>query len=188
MMISHYTLESTISFDENEINYLVVEDQRQMARYITDINNGIENQNSGFVLSDENDILDLSKHAEIIIDPFTLEPNSPATVNILLQRMRNNALGDNQLKTDEMLSMINSTIGNIVNEQHPSVSFSENLDIMKLFKFLGVRFNHLYDDMLESICEYLTIKRDYSSIKLFIFVNLRCFLNLKFSPDIGTLP
>jgi len=177
MMLGHNTLESPIVFDEMGVNYLVVENRKQMTQYVYELAGGIENQEGGFTLSDNNEIMDMSRSAELILNPFALDPNSTATINCLLQKMKFDALSDYQLRTDEMISMINSTIGKIVSEQHHSVGFSENLDIIKLFKFLGVRFDDVCESLLENICEYMLVMRDYSNTKLFIFINLRSFLD-----------
>ena len=177
MKLSHYTFERPIIFRENITNYLVVEDQKQLSKFLSELRSQTEGMQGMFTLSDGNVVLDIKKNMELIIDPFSIDPNSKTALNRLFTKMKDEAYGDKYKTTDELIQMIFSAVQALVNNQTMSATFEEQLDIVGLFKLLGVKFEYSSESILENICEYVRIERDYSNVRIFVFVNLRCFLS-----------
>ena len=176
MKLSHYTFENPIIFKENEINYLILENQKYLSRYINELRSQIEGMQGMFVLSEDNVVLDVRRSVELIIDPFSNDPNNRGALNRLFVKMKDEAYADKYKSTDELIQMIFSAIQTLINNQAMAVTFDEQLDIVGLFKLLGVKFECSSESLLENLCEYMRIQRDYSNTLLFIFVNIRCFL------------
>lgn len=185
MKLAHPTLEEPISFDDGIINVLVVENAGQLSDYIYDIINQSKGSNGDFVLSDCNGVIPLDGVTDLILNPFSLNPNTRevtgAIFGLLNKRIMNE---ENYIENCSILAEIEKFALMILDEENILLKPTEGLRFINVLKAMGVKFTLSEDSLLESICDYLDVMGAYSKIKLFIFVNLKSYLS---SEDMSAL-
>lgn len=185
MRLSHSTLEYPISFEDGIINVLVVENPRQMSKYISDLKLQIDGFEGGFVLSEADRPVTMSETVDLVLDPFSLNPNSREVINTAYGLLSNKSKDEaHYIETNAMLAGIESYVIDLLAEQDDILKVTEEINISNIFKSLGAKFIISGESLLESICDYLAVVTKYSKIKLFIFVNIKSYLN---SEDLSTL-
>ena len=176
MFLSHYEFDSPLSFDEGFIPALVIENPRYMTKFLNELLNQSNKGEGGFELY-ENDVpISISDKVEIVINPFSANVNEREILNKLYAVMKKDALDEEFfLDTNSFLSEIEVNMKKIMMRQSVSLD-SDTPDIIGFFKLLGVCFA-VPDSLLEKICDYIDICSEYLKTRLFIFVNLKSFLN-----------
>jgi CRISPR type II-A/NMEMI-associated protein Csn2 len=176
MLLSHYELNEPLVFHEGIVNVLVIEKPNMMAKFIEDLSGQFDKKDGNFELFDNNTSISISDNVMLLINPFSANVNERDILNKLYAIMKKDALDEDlYLKTNSFLSEIENNI-RIITERQPIPLESDLPDIIGLFKLLTVRFV-VSDSLLEKICDYIDICSKYLKIKLFIFVNLKSFLN-----------
>lgn len=185
MKLSHSTLEYPISFEDGIINVLVVENPRQMSKYISDLKLQVDGFDGEFVLSEVDRPVTMSGSVDLVLDPFSLDPNSREVINSVYGILSNKSKDEvHYIETNGMLAGIESYIIDMLTEQDDLLKATDEINISAILKSLGVKFIISGESLLESICDYLAVNTKYSKIKLFIFVNIKSYLN---SEDISML-
>lgn len=178
MKLSHNTLECPINFDEGTVNVLVVENARQMSNYISQLKLQIEGYDGGFVLSENNSSKPISDAVDLIMDPFSINPNTREIINSIYSSLSKKSKDqDHYLETNNLMASIESYILDMISEQDNLLRVTEEVSLSNILKLFGVKFIVSSESLLEAICDYLDINSKYSKIELFVFVNLKSFLN-----------
>jgi CRISPR-associated protein Csn2 len=185
MKLSHNTLDAPISFEDGIINILVVENAGQMSRYISDLKLQIDGFDGEFVLSESGIPVPICGAVDLVLDPFTLNPNSREIINLIHGIISKKSKDENHyIESNGLLASVECYISDLMAEQDDLLKVTEEINISNILKLLGVKFVISGESLLESICDYLAVIVKYSKIKLFVFVNIRSYLN---SEDISML-
>jgi len=177
LVLSNYELNDPIEFEEGRVNVLVIENPDYMSKIIKELLSQSDGIDGGFELFENNTSIKISENLSIIIDPFSININERDILNKLYSIMKKDALDEElYITTNTFLSEIESNIKKIM-ERYPNLLESDMPDIVGLFKLLNVRFT-VSDSLLERICDYVDISSKYRKTKLFLFVNLKSFLNV----------
>jgi len=176
MLLSHYEFDSPLKFDEGSIPILIIENPSYMTKFIGELLSQSNKGEGGFELFENDVSVSISDKVEIIINPFSANVNEREILNKLYAVMKKDALDEELfLDTNTFLSDIETNVKKIMARQSIPLD-SDTPDIIGLFKLLGVCFV-VPDSLLEKICDYIDICSEYLKTKLFIFVNLKSFLN-----------
>ena len=176
MLLSHYEFDSPLAFDEGSIPVLVIENQNRMTKFVGELLNQSNKGEGGFELFENDVTVSISDKVEIIINPFSANVNERDILNKLYAVMKKDALDEELfLDTNTFLSEIEMNVKKIMVRQINPLD-SDTPDIIGLFKLLGICFV-VPDSLLEKICDYIDICSEYLKTRLFIFVNLKSFLN-----------
>ena len=70
MKLAHTMFQKMIEFCENKVNVLIIEEHSLLRRVLTMLEEQIQGQAGEFVLSKNNEIIDIRKSAELIADPI----------------------------------------------------------------------------------------------------------------------
>lgn len=177
MRLGHYSFQSPVEFMENWNHYLIIENPRQLSGYIIEMNNQLEGEEGDFILMHEDDVMDIQKHVEMIINPFSIDPNSKKNVSSLHDLINKMAYDDMcYIRTEEIVSELSSYIEELSIQQSVYSIPMKEIDFKGLLKMADVRFNADPETILERICCFIDITNEFSGVELFIFVNLRSFL------------
>lgn len=174
LVCSEYGIE--IELQENQTGVLLVENSRVFQRMIYDLINQDRVTTGMFVLSEKDKICNLSKEAEIIINPFSLDCNEKRVQQKLFQEILEKALGDNLQETTELNRMIVSYLESITLSMPYNITFELEENIQGLLKIYGVAIEQNEENLLEKIINYLCVLSRLCKIKYFFFVNLKTFL------------
>lgn len=171
--------EYSIDFDirENEVNVLVVESPNIFSHMISELICQIDGEAGNFVLSEQDAIINLSKVAKIIVNPFIIDCNEKRIQQKLYQEL-----------TDEMNeTMIERTVylqGEIITyleELIKSVSYPLGFDIEEnmtgLLKMCHVEIDDQGEVLVEKIMNYIKVLKQFCNIQIIFFVNLKAYLS-----------
>lgn len=177
MKIVHRGYNLAFSIEENQVIVLSVENTRAYAELLQDIWNQSQGGEGGFILSEKEKVLKISKEVECIFNPFALECNDRKLVTHLYQQMKEQA--DNFLMEETM--QINTEINRFLDTLIFQIPFvlkhNQEFDILNLFKLYEVKFDSDVDTVLERIIEYLRVMSKICGIVLYVFVGLKHYLN-----------
>ena len=176
-VLAHYELNSPIEFEEGHFNVLVIENPSYMSKMIKELLSQSDGGDGNFELFENNTPISISENVSVIIDPFSINLNERDILNKLYVTMKKDALDEDlYMSTNKFLSDIENNIKLII-ERQPILLETDIPDLIGLFKFLSVHFM-VSESLLEKICDYVDISSKYRKTKLFVFVNLKSFLNM----------
>lgn len=176
MKLNHYLFSTPIRFDENPVQRLVIEEPGEFGRIIDELYSQIQGYDGRFTVSENTKILELSKYAHIIIDPFSITCNSKDIIAGLHKTIAKELeCGEHYLAVRTALSELTNRVMEVSTGIETGCC-SEEATVQTLLKALSVGLLEP-DSLAERICEFIRLMFTYSSKKLAIAVNLRRFLD-----------
>ena len=151
-----------INMQENMADMLVLENEAVMAEFVEQLYFQSFGQEGDFVLSDNDELLEIYKTLEIIINPFELS----GIGNELL--MEKNSLNSQICHLLETL---------ISRASYNDISYQKDYEWVDLFKFYGIKIEPYCDTLLQKIIEYIKLTSQLQLNKILCFVNLKQYLN-----------
>lgn len=175
MTLSCYELSAPLEIADDRISTIIIENHAFYRNFIEDLLLQSQNGCSRFVLADENNILNLSKEAEILTDIFCLPFDSRTMQNKVNQL----ALQECNLSARDapgLLSKINEMAAEIVCSLDFEAGYTPLADLSGVIKLLGFFMEAEGLTFPERIIEYINFLSRYCKKKLFIILNLKCAL------------
>lgn len=156
---------------------VIIENQNMFLDIITDINHQIEGNEGVSVLSENNIVLKMSKYAEQLAQFVPFDLNKKALLNKIMLCMQKIAADEDHLaQVNEVLAAWEKLCIDIEFEIPINVEFTK-INIETLIKAAGVMIKDDYDCLTEKLLDYMQLVETFENEKLFIFVNLRSFIN-----------
>jgi len=180
MKLSHNEIKKCIEFKENMINILVIENHSFFTKIIRELFYQTSGGNGNFVLSENLEELIISKKMDLAIDYFNLSLNSRRIKKELYKRMEAiTVTEEHYLKSKEIKNDIIKFFYQLEDVIDFDISMNEEFDFKDLFKALKVKINENDYSFSENIIKYIIVSEKFLGIELFIFVNLKSFLDEK---------
>lgn len=177
MILSHPTLDNSISFDEGKVNVLVVENQIQLRKYVQELNNQANGLDGLFSLYDRTECINLCGRIKVLLDPFNLDFNAKEIMTPLLSKLSALALDSSHYQsTNDLLSSIMAYFSNLTFDFDVDLDYRD-ISIQDLIKSIGIKIDRTDSDILLNICDYFDTVSRYTKIKLFVVINIRDFLS-----------
>ena len=173
MKLAYSKFFETLDF-EKQSQTLVVENVELLRTIILQLKFQINNKIGDFILSDNDEILDISKNILLITDVFEISGLSKQLKNKLQQYLESSYDNDD-LYHDVYHKLIE--FGNdLINSAPYPLCFSQSLTKIDIIKMLDIQLEHNYSSLLEEVIDYIDIFSQIIKTKLFVFVSLRSFL------------
>lgn len=172
---TYYDVEMDIV--ENQITVLTVENSTAYADIVRDIWRQSNGEEGKFILSEGEREKNISKELECIINPFTLDCNNKKVITRLYQELKAQAEGIMQEKTVSLNSDILKYLEQLLTTLPYNLKFNCDLDITNLMKIYGVELENLFENLLESIVEYIKVLSQICNINTFVFVDIKHYLS-----------
>ena len=168
--------ECAIQFEENTVNVVTIEDTCLFRETVLNFIKQTNGDEGDFVLSVDNKEISLSKKAEVIFNPFSLDINNKKIISKLYQNLEEEAVSAvSYLETQELLSHIQSYLERISDTIEFPICFDEETNILTLFKLVNLRIEDITISPLEKLAYYIELMQNFCGIDLFIFVNFKIF-------------
>lgn len=136
--------------------------------------NGLEGK---FTLSLQDKILNISKKAELIVNPMAVDLNDKRIINKLYTQLSEQANAETfYMKTQEIKRQIYEYIFQLEQNHRYILNVDEDVDLNILFKSAGVCYEVFEEDFLDTLCRYMKVVNELLEIKLIICINLRSYL------------
>lgn len=178
MKLVHGDLSGEIINEQKECVEWIIESPDLFSKYVGELYRQFNKDEGKFVLSENNKEIDIAKYSEIIINPLSIEINNRKVLNKLYEEL--NKLSFNEvlyMKTLELTKLIQEYLLELEQETNYILEFNNEVEMSALFKAVDLKYEDSGEDFLERLVKYIKILVDLLSVKLFVFINARCFMN-----------
>lgn len=179
MKLGHHLINEILKLnDEERVNLLVIENQNFFLEVIIDLSNQLNKLDGEFILSCDDQPVEIYNNLEIIIDFINLDINKKTLLSKLLKRSNEIANQENfTLKTVELKAQINKFAFDLAGEINYDIDFLCEYDVSCILK--AIKFKFLDEDMgiSEKLINYMLLVREFESDKCFVLINLRDYIN-----------
>ena len=180
MKFAYTEWENIISWENNQIPTVVVENQLAFREFLCELSSAINGASSKCTLSQNDNIINISKRAEILSDFIEFDINRKSLLNKIVSSIEQIALsGEQYLKTQELLLKIESAVDDWSFDFSCDVVLTK-LSVTNILKSLGIEIKNDYSGNmgeLEKIIDYMTLFREFDTEKMFVLVNIRSFFD-----------
>lgn len=175
MNLAHPQLDAVLRADAGAVPSLVIEEQNFFRTLLQDISDQINGLEGETVLSQDDRVLELSRHAELIDSYLGFTLNRKPLLGRILAALEREALSDaHYLASMQLLADVERMVAEL-SLPFPCSLTCAKLTIGAVWKAAGIEIAEDYDDPLEKLLDYMELVREFDREKLFIFVNLRSF-------------
>lgn len=178
MKLTHTELEKQLVFETGKAVEWIIESPASFSKYVRDLYEIMQNNEGKFTLSDEDEIIDFQKYAELIIDPFLLDFHNRQIQKKLYAELQNLAVGSEfYLQTQELKSQIQKYFIDLEYASGYDLEIADEIDLPAIFKAVGIQLDGGNEETLfERIAIYIKIMAELLKKKLVILVNSRSYL------------
>ena len=178
MKLTHTELEKQLVFETGKAVEWIIESPASFSKYIRDLYEIMQDNEGKFTLSDEDEIIDFQKYAELIIDPFLLDFHNRQIQKKLYAELQNLAVGSEfYLQTQELKSQIQKYFIDLEYASGYDLEIADEIDLLAIFKAVGIQLDSGNEETLfERIAVYIKIMAELLKKKLVILVNSRSYL------------
>lgn len=174
-IISEY-FDNSFELKNDVVNTLVIENRELFISFIKQLNIEMSTEEGKIILQDELKELSFKKYAELIIDPFAIDPNNAKNLKKLYEKIIDNSSNE---EIYEKRLVFENALKDYVEEIVFLSDYEliyDNLDYQNIFKAVNLHIDTETKNLASMIIDYMRISSDLSGTKLFIFVNLDNFL------------
>ena len=178
MTLAYPLLARPLSFTENRINLLVIENRGELRRFLFSLRDQIDGLPGELVLGKNGEILEMSKNAILITDPFSLDFESRK----LLTKITQDACSAGNEYAEELHSLmvrLNEIAMKISRSLGYDAAFEPVDSFDELIKILNFHIDREEMSFPESLLEYMKLQRLFFNKKLFVFYNLKACLSME---------
>lgn len=178
MKLTHTELEKQLVFETGKAVEWIIESPASFSKYVRDLYEIMQDNEGKFTLSDEDEIIDFQKYAELIIDPFLLDFHNRQIQKKLYVELQKLAVGSEfYLQTQELKSQIQKYFIDLEYASGYDLEIADEIDLPAIFKAVGIQLDGGNEETLfERIAAYIKIMAELLKKKLIILVNSRSYL------------
>ena len=178
MKLTHTELEKQLVFETGKAVEWIIESPASFSKYIRDLYEIMQDNEGKFTLSDEDEIIDFQKYAELIIDPFLLDFHNRQIQKKLYAELQNLAVSSEfYLQTQELKFQIQKYFVDLEYASGYDLEIADEIDLSAIFKVVGIQLDGGNEETLfERIAIYIKIMAELLKKKLVILVNSRSYL------------
>lgn len=178
MKLTHTELEKQLVFENGKAVEWIIESSASFSKYVRDLYEIMQDNEGKFTLSDEDEIIDFQKYAELIIDPFLLDFHNRQIQKKLYAELQNLAVSSEfYLQTQELKFQIQKYFVDLEYASGYDLEIVDEIDLSAIFKVVGIQLDGGNEETLfERIAIYIKIMAELLKKKLVILVNSRSYL------------
>ena len=169
-------LQDPLCFEENLVNVLIIEDPVTLRQTIQELSQQINGYPGDFILSNNDVPIELSRFAEILIDPVHPETESKKLAAKYL-KCATDAAFDYEAEMAKLLADANALALRISLEMKSPALFDPLENPVDLLRLFGFRLDAEGLDTPELLLEWMLMQRSFFDKRLFIFYGLKCLFS-----------
>lgn len=178
MKLIYKSLEDTLSWKKEEVPVIIIENMQFKNLFINDLFLQSKTTNDApFYISNEatkNDRLNF----ETIINPFELNVNQSTILN-RVRKIYEGLIQEDYFEISELTKDISDYLNNLALSLPVNVEWDGDLNIKRLIQLFELIVLDDSSTLLEKIMNYLQVNSQLGISNLFIFLNLKQFLNVE---------
>lgn len=176
MKLMHPWFQRPISFTENRIQVLVLENRGLFSHLTEEFCIQSEGEKGGFILSEE-DLLDCAVCLDVVMDYFHLSPDRKRLQAKFLAKMKTAAQQELQLETMAIQEQLHHYLQAVMDLFDYPLQMEQEDNIGALLKACGPKLSFAGESLAENLLNYMMVYRDLAGIKCFVLVNLKAYLS-----------
>lgn len=165
-----------IELKENVVSVIVVEDVALRLPMIEELHLQMLGKEGNWLLTENEKNYELSKKAEIILEPFSLELNNKKVKMKLYQDIKTIAQDSCFSQGLEVHSHICNYLESLLEKIPYPIKYEEEWNILELLKAYGVELEEECDSICEKLYNYIKLMNQVCGINIFVIINLKQFL------------
>lgn len=177
MKLVHTELGLDIHLDEVRPSIVTIENIERFTELINELRCQFEGEPGGFVLSEREKNLTISKYSTLVINPFSVSCNEPKILKKVYSELTDAALSTYAESVAEMNAHIITCLDQLVGGMHYPLRFDLEMDISGLLKLYGVKLDETDTDLLTRLTDYIKFSHRILGVMLFIFVGIKSYLS-----------
>lgn len=176
MKLAFPDIRNVIEITDGLVPSLVVESPSLLWRFLQDLQQQLQGKEGRAVLSIDNTPVSIQKSMELLIDFMSFDSDTKRLLPKLLRTLESKAQqGDYLYETHQILAQIEIFLDKLAYEADLELVY-EKFSLASLLKAIGIRPALEYNTLEERLFAYMELVNHMDGEKLFVLVNLRCFL------------
>lgn len=161
----------------DKINTLVVENPYLLCSLLGDITDQLSGFDGKAVLSNNSKILPISKNMELLDRFVPFELNTKSLITKISADLESKAVSDDfYAQTLQVVGGIETLLNDLAFEYGCDIDFTK-VNIGAFIKAAGVEVRSAHVSLAEKILDYLELVTEFVGKKMFVTVNLRCYIS-----------
>ncbi len=180
MILHHLNFEQELEWNStNHVCELVVENPNFFREIIKDFT--ISEEEKEISISVEGKPLNFDKDLDIVFNPLKLDFNNKRAMTTLLKLLLKTSMSEDfYLTTNKLKTKIVKYFSEIVDAGGYEFEVStDEFTMGSVAKAVSIHIVGDEDDFVELLTDYVSMMAELANIKLFVFVNLRCYMSDK---------
>ncbi len=178
MRLSIRYIDNIITFNNNSINCLEIENKSYFYKIVNDINNiSVGDVIEDVVFTDdEYKELNLSNKINIIFDYFNFDFNSKKIISIINKKVNENISINDKDNLSKLYNKIRKIYFPILNDMDLNIDINNDFDLDLMIKLLNITIKSK-DNLLDNLILLIDIEKELNINKIIVFINLKQYLN-----------
>ena len=188
MKLVYTTLQSNIEIESGIFNSVIVENQNYYYQLVRDLKLQMDGKEGGWILSNNDKPLVVSKNIELFTDYFDINCNHKTIITKIINALEKTA-SDNEYIDDtlQLLADVERYIYNL-SEGYEIMIDCDKVTISQLLKAMGITVHIDSEELTEVLYTYMQILRQFVGDRLFVFVYMRSYVSdIQFDEFIKTI-
>lgn len=177
MRLLHKDFRFRFEFAENARSLLIVEHPGIFSSMAGELSGDFSEEESRFVLSENNKIMKKKESLECIINPWSVSLNEKKLLNRAHEMLKKQIQSsDLLLENNRVYAQIEEFALLILQNTDLDLTYSQKTDVQNLIKFMDIRFSERQETLLEKLVDYTKVSHELLGVQCFVFVNLLSYL------------
>lgn len=176
----HQDIIGEMLWDENcHLNEIVIENPKFLRKIISDL--ALQSFENGLSLTEDGKPLKFVSEIDIIFNPLKLDFNNRRALTTLFKLLVKSSVSEEKyMETNQFKTEILKYFASLVDSENFNFEVEPGVfEIDSLAKAINLHIVGDEDNFVELICDYMSMMAELVGTKLFVFVNLRQFLEKK---------
>lgn len=171
-------IDNNISFNDNIINCLEIENKSYFYRIVNSLNNIANGELvEDIIFTDDNyKELNLSNKINIVFDYFNFDFNSKKIISLINKKINENISIQDKDNLAKLYNKIKKIYTPLINDFDLNLTINNDFDLETIIKLLNISIN-LKDNILDNLFLLIDIEKELNINKLIILVNVKQYLN-----------
>lgn len=181
MIMKIFSLENDITFAEEYINILQIQDKKLFTNVINSLNdniNNIEDTKERIIILEGDTEIKIEKEVLMIIDVFNIDFNQKKIQNALYNKIEKIYKQEFERMSEfqTIFQKLQLNVLDVFNEFPFEFNYKESIGIQEYLKLLGLKISNNKGKITDIIFSLIDVVKYLSVTKILIFVNLKLYL------------
>lgn len=173
-------IESQIDFNNQFVNVLEIENKKFFKTLVSEMYNIVElnYESNKILLTEEDNILSLSKNVMLLFDIFNIDFNNKKILNKVFSKIVNDIKLEESIdnKYDEITLELLNYMRDKLDELPFEYVIKENIEIEDVLKIINFKIDiEYYNNITEKIMFLIDLISEFNLVKILILVNVKTY-------------